>query len=104
MGGGADVGRGRARVAAATVVGVACVGFGDGVAEVPLDPGQGGVPDPVHADLLRPYPGQVPAEAVPQVVVAAGGDAAAGAVAQQLPVGGRVTFPRVLEEGGHEGG
>ena len=62
------------------------------------------MPDPVHADLLRPYPGEMPAEAVPQVVIAAVGDAAAVAVAQQLPVGGRVTIPGVPEQGGHEGG
>src|ERR1017187_9724239 len=84
VGGGADVGRGRARLAA--VVGVARVGFGDGVAEVPLDPRQGRVPDPVHADLLRPYPGERPAEALPQVVIAAVGNAAGVAVAPQLPV------------------
>ena len=58
-------------------------------------------PDPVHADLLCPYPGQVAAEAVPQVVVAAVGDAAAVAVAQQLPVGWRVALVGVPEQGGH---
>ena len=70
----------------------------------PLDPRQRRVPDPVHADLLRPYPGQVPAEAFQQVVIAAVGDAAAGAVAQQLPVRWRVAFSGVPEQGGHEGG
>jgi hypothetical protein len=58
----------------------------------------------VHADLLRAHPGQVPAEAVPQVVVAAVGDAAAVAVAQQLPVRWRAAFPGVPEQGGHQGG
>ncbi len=46
----------------------------------------------------------MPAEAVSQVVVAAVGDAAAVAVAQQLPVRWRVAFPGVPEQGGHEGG
>ena len=46
----------------------------------------------------------MPAEAVPQVVVAAVGDAAAVAVAQQLPVRRRAAFPGVPEQGGHEGG
>ena len=46
----------------------------------------------------------MPAEAVPQVVVAAVGDRAAVAVAQQLPVRWRVAFPGVPEQRGHEGG
>lgn len=53
---------------------MAGVGAGDRVAEVAFDPGEGGVPQPVGADLLDGYPGQVCAEALPQVVVAAGGD------------------------------
>src|SRR5260370_31370522 len=71
MDAGADIGRGSSGVASA--VGVARVGLGDRVAEAALDPGQGGVPDPVHADLLCPYPGEMPAEALPQVVISAGG-------------------------------
>ena len=70
----------------AAAVGVPGVGAGDGVAEIPLDPGQGRVTDPVHADLLGRDPGQVPAEAGPQVVIAAGGDRPPVGVPQQLPV------------------
>src|SRR2546427_8131563 len=82
MDAGADIGGGCSAVASA--VGVARVGLGDGVAEAALDPGQGGVPDPVHADLLRVYPGEMPAEALPQVVVAAVGGGPPLAGAQQL--------------------
>jgi len=82
--GGADVGRGGAGLAAA--VGVPGVGAGDGVPEVPLDPGQGRVPDPVAADLLGPDPGQVPAETGPQVVIPAGSDRVPVGLSQQLPV------------------
>ena len=46
------------------VVLVAGVGFGHGEAEVPLYPGQDGVPDAVHADLEGLDPGEVLAEAV----------------------------------------
>ena len=60
--------------AVTAAVGVAGVGAGDGVAEVALDPGQGGVPDPVDADLLGPHPGQVLADPDPQVVISAAGD------------------------------
>ncbi|MET0494402.1 MAG: STAS domain-containing protein [Actinoplanes sp.] len=44
---------------------------GDGVGEVPFDPGQGGVAQPVGADLLDGGPGQVCADALPEVVVSA---------------------------------
>jgi hypothetical protein len=43
----------------------------------------------VHADLLRPYPVEMSAEAFPQVVVAAVGDAAAVAVAQRTNAPGQ---------------
>src|ERR1022692_2684051 len=65
------------------------LGAGDGVAEVALDPRQGDVPYPVHADLLSPHPGQLPADAGPQVVIAAAGDRLAMCVAQQLPAWGQ---------------
>jgi hypothetical protein len=61
---------------------VACVGVGDGVAVVAFDPGERGVAQPVGADVLGGDPGQVLADATPQVVVAAGGDGGAIAVAQ----------------------
>jgi hypothetical protein len=60
---GADVGGGGAGVAAP--VGVPCVGMGHGVAEVAFHPGQGGVAQPVGADLLDGYPRQVLADALP---------------------------------------
>jgi hypothetical protein len=49
----------------ARAVGVPGVGVGDGEPEVALDPGQGGVAEPVGADLLGADPGQVPADADP---------------------------------------
>ena len=55
VGGGADVGRGRARVAAG--VGMARVRLGDGVAEVPLDPGQGRVRILKDEGLIESVPG-----------------------------------------------
>lgn len=57
---GLDVGGGRRPGAA----GVARVGAGHTVAEVPLDPGQGGVAQPVGGDALAGHPGQPLAEAV----------------------------------------
>jgi hypothetical protein len=93
--GGADVGGGGAGVAVA--VGVSGVGAGDGVAVVSFHPGQGGVPEPVGADLLGGDPRQVLADAVPEVVVAAGGDRAAVEVAQELPGGGGAALGGVLE-------
>jgi hypothetical protein len=51
---------------------VAGVGVGDGVAEVAFHPGQGGVAQPVGADLLGGDPGQVLANAMLRVVVAVG--------------------------------
>ena len=73
--------RGGARVACA--VGVHGVGVRDGEPEVALHPGQGGVADPVGADLLGADPGQVTADALPQPVVAAVGDRPPVALAQQ---------------------
>ncbi len=68
------------------------------------NPGQGGVPNPVHTDLLGPRPRQVPSDAGPQVVIAAGGDRLPARVAQQLPVRRGVAFLAVLHEAGHQGG
>ena len=50
------------------------------------------------------HPGQVPADAGPQVVVAAVGDRLPVAVAQQLPARRGVPFLGVLDEAGHQGG
>ncbi|GAA3249754.1 hypothetical protein GCM10010532_096070 [Dactylosporangium siamense] len=50
---------------------------------MPFDPGQGGAAQPVGGDALRGDPGQVPADAAPQFVVAAAGQGAAVAVPQQ---------------------
>src|ERR1700756_4410397 len=56
---GPDVGgHGAHGACSSPVVLVAGVGFGDGEAEVPLYPGQYGVPDPVHADLESLDPGE----------------------------------------------
>jgi len=63
--------------AAAAVVLVPCISLGDGEAEVPFDPGEGRVAYPVCADLLGGYPGEMAAEAPPEVVVASGGDGSA---------------------------
>src|SRR5688500_19058787 len=65
-------------------VGMACIAVGDRLAEVPFDPGEGGVAQPVGADLVAGGPGQVAADAVPEVVVAAFADGSAVAVAQYL--------------------
>jgi hypothetical protein len=54
---GPDVG-GRG-VAVTPAARVACVGSGDCVAEVALNPGECGVPEPVGADLLGCYPGKL---------------------------------------------
>lgn len=58
----------------------------DGVAEVPLDPCQRGVADPVGAHLLRCDPRQMLVEPLPETVVSAPGDRVAVAVAQKLLV------------------
>jgi hypothetical protein len=78
-------------------VGVTGVGAGDAVAEVALDPGQRGVPQPVGGDALGGDPRQLLAEAVPKVVVATAGDRDALAEPQQR-IGGqdRTTAPGVL--------
>jgi len=99
---GADVGRGGAGLAAA--VGVPGVGAGDSVPEIPFDPRQRRVTDPVTADLLGAHPGQLPAQTGPQMVIPAGGDRVPVGVAQQLPVGRGMPLPAVLGEPGHQGG
>jgi hypothetical protein len=76
---GFDVGGGCCGVAGA---GMAGIGAGHRVSEVPFYPGQRGVAQPVSADLLGRDPGQMPADALPQVVVPAVGDRAAVAIAQ----------------------
>jgi hypothetical protein len=72
------VGHGVSDIASAAVSGV---GAGDRVAECPLDPGQGGVPEPMRTDLLRRDPRQMHAEPRPQVVIPATGQWPAIAVA-----------------------
>ncbi len=82
---------------------MAGVGAGYGVAEVAFDPGQGGVAEPVGADLLAGDPGQVFAEALPEMVVAAPGQWCSVAVAQQRSaVVGGAAFVGVAEQVGHE--
>jgi hypothetical protein len=61
---------------------VSGVFVGDGVAVVAFDPGEGGVAEPVGGDALFGDPGEVGADAVPEMVVAAGGQWGAVAVAQ----------------------
>jgi hypothetical protein len=65
------------------VVFVACVGLGDREAELPLDPRQDGVPDPVHADLLGLDPREMFAETFPKIIVPAGADRPAARVPEQ---------------------
>src|ERR1022692_177706 len=67
-------------------VGVGGVGASDAVAEVPLDPRQRGVPYPVHADLRRPRPWRMPADAGPEMVIAAAADPPPIGMPEQLPV------------------
>lgn len=52
---------------------MAGVGTGDAVSEVAFDLGQGGVTEPVGGDALGGDPGQLVAQACPEVVVAAAG-------------------------------
>jgi hypothetical protein len=58
-------------------------------AEVPFDPGQGGVAQPVGGDALGGDPGESFTEPVPELVVAAVGQPGAVAEAQQ-PIGREV--------------
>src|SRR5215472_13493248 len=60
-----------------------------------------GVPDPVAADALGGYPGQVGADAGPQVVIAAAGDRLPAGVPEQLPVPLGVPLLAVLHQAGH---
>ena len=101
---GADVGAGCAHGAGAPVAFVmACVRLCDGETEPALDPGQDGVPYPVRADLLGFHPGQVLAEALPQVVVPAGGNRRAVRVPQQALAGVQAAPAfRVREQVGHQ--
>src|SRR6266536_1579346 len=80
-------------------------GVGDGIAKIPFDPRQGGVAQPVCGDVLAVDPGQVAAESVPEVVIAAIGDGFAVGVAQQRTggVGGAAVFG-VAEQMIHQGG
>ena len=67
------------RVADRKLEGVTCVrldatvvtAHSDGVAEIPFDPRQCGVPDPVHADALDAHPRQDPPDPGPQPVITA---------------------------------
>ena len=80
------------------------VGAGYRVTEAAFDPGQGGVPEPMGADLLGGHPGQVATDARPHMVVAAGGDRRPGAVPQKLPARwGVPTFGMVFQVR-HQGG
>ena len=74
-------------------VGVGGVGASDAVAEVPLDPRQRGVPYPVHADLRRPRPWRMPADAGPEMVIAAAADPPPIGMPEQLPVARRMASP-----------
>jgi hypothetical protein len=94
---GADVGGGGWSSGA----GVAGVGAGYAVAVVAFDPGDGGVAEPVSGDVLGGDPGEVGAEAVPEVVVSAGGDGCAVAVAEQL-AGAVAACGVVVDERGHQ--
>jgi hypothetical protein len=51
-----------------------------------------------------PPPGQLPAEAGPQVVIPSAGDRAAVGVAQQLPIRRGVPLTAVLDEPAHQSG
>jgi hypothetical protein len=54
---------------------------------VAFDPGEGGVSEPVGGEALDGDPGESVAEAFPEVVVVAGGDGSAVAVAGELVAG-----------------
>src|SRR6266536_5708321 len=69
-------------LSAAAVVFVPGVGLGSREAEVAFDPGQGGVPNPVHADLLGRNPREMLAKTPPEVVVAPRADRPAVRVPQ----------------------
>src|SRR6266496_1043879 len=71
-------------LSAAAVIFVAGVGLGDRIAEVAFYPGQGGVPDPVHAHLLGGDPRQMLAKAPPEVVVAPRADWLSVRVSQHM--------------------
>jgi hypothetical protein len=89
----------------AVAVGVSGVGAGDAVAEVALNPCQGGVAQPVDRDALGGDPGESLADTEPEVVVAAAGQGVAVAVAQQL-IGGQERTPTggVVGQADREGG
>jgi hypothetical protein len=101
---GFDVGGG----GGAGAVGVSGVGAGDAVPVVALDPGEGGVAQPVGGDAVSGDPGELLPETFPEVVVAASGERAAVAVAQQRISGccgaaGRGVFGQAGGEGGADG-
>ena len=56
------------------VIFVPGVGLGGREAEVAFYPGQSGMPDPVHADLLGRHPREMLAKAPPEVVIASRAD------------------------------
>src|ERR1035438_3247167 len=78
-------------------------GLLDGAALV-VNPGQCGVTQPVHADLLSPHPGQLFADADPEVVVAAAADRLSADVTQQLPIRRCVPLLAMLHQTRHERG
>src|SRR6266536_3245566 len=84
-------------------VGVPGVRAGNAIAEVPFHPRQRGMPQPVRGDALGGDPGQLFADAFPEVVVAAAGDRLPVAVPQQSICGrDRATAAGVLVEVGGE--
>jgi hypothetical protein len=79
------------------------VGASGAVAEMPFDPGQGGVPQPVGGHALGGGPRQLLADAFPEVVVASAGDRLPGPVPQQRIDGrDRAAAAGVLVEVGGE--
>lgn len=72
-------------------------------AVVALDPGDGGVTQPVDGDPVGEHPGQVLTETFEQVVVAAAGNRFAVPRPQQWTRGGRAALFGVAVQGLHEG-
>ena len=62
------------------------------------------VSDPVHADPLGVHPGEVSADASPEMVVPAASDRLPAPVTQQLPVWRGVALSAVLDQAAHQGG
>src|ERR1700730_8455630 len=97
---GADVG-GCGRVGG--VVAMPGVAPGHGVAEVPFNPGEGRMPEPVDTDLLGRDPCQVLTDAFPQVIISAMSNWVAVAIAEKLSRPWCAALLRVKLQMGHEG-